>query len=111
MLPQEIIRSKRDVGELDPADIADFVRGLTDGSVSEGQVAALAMAIFFQGMARQEAVALTLAMRDSGEVPAYPRMSSKCLRLLRNYPAITLKPAAASSNKTLLQTKLDEAKP
>ncbi|AKI02774.1 thymidine phosphorylase [Hoeflea sp. IMCC20628] len=74
MLPQEIIRTKRDGGELDPADIADFVRGLTDGSVSEGQVAALAMAIFFQGMARQEAVALTLAMRDSGEVLSWPEL-------------------------------------
>lgn len=74
MLPQEIIRTKRDGGELDPADIADFVRGLTDGSVSEGQVAALAMAIFFQGMARHEAVALTLAMRDSGEVLSWPEL-------------------------------------
>jgi hypothetical protein len=40
-LPQEIIRTKRDGGELDPADIAAFIAGLTDGSVSEGQVAAL----------------------------------------------------------------------
>ena len=67
-LPQEIIRAKRDGGELAAADIARFVEGLTDGSVSEGQVAALAMAIFFRGMSREEAVALTVAMRDSGEV-------------------------------------------
>ncbi|MCY0092945.1 thymidine phosphorylase [Hoeflea ulvae] len=74
MLPQEIIRTKRDGNELDPADIASFVRGLTDGSVSEGQVAALAMAIFFQGMSRAEAVALTLSMRDSGEVLSWPEL-------------------------------------
>lgn len=72
MLPQEIIRTKRDGGELDPGDIAAFVAGLTDGSVSEGQVAALAMAVFFNGMSRAEAVALTLAMRDSGEVLTWP---------------------------------------
>ena len=74
MLTQEIIRTKRDGGELDPADIAAFIRGLTDGSVSEGQVAALAMAVFFRGMSRREAVALTLSMRDSGEVLSWPEL-------------------------------------
>jgi thymidine phosphorylase len=44
------------------------VRGLTDGSITEGQAAALAMAVFFRGMTRAETVALTLAMRDSGSV-------------------------------------------
>lgn len=68
MLPQEIIRTKRDGGEIDPEHIAAFVAGLTDGSVTEGQVAALAMAVFFNGMTRAEAVALTVSMRDSGEV-------------------------------------------
>jgi thymidine phosphorylase len=41
---------------------------VTDGSVSEGQVAAFAMAVWFNGMAPDETVALTLAMRDSGDV-------------------------------------------
>lgn len=68
MLPQEIIRRKRDGGTLAAEDIAAFVKGITDGSVSEGQVAALAMAVFFNGMTRAEAVALTVAMRDSGSV-------------------------------------------
>ncbi|MCG5482741.1 MAG: thymidine phosphorylase [Sinorhizobium meliloti] len=67
MLPQEIIRKKRDGDRLDPADIAGFVAGVTDGSVSEGQAAAFAMAVWFSGMNRDECVALTLAMRDSGE--------------------------------------------
>ncbi|SFU17526.1 thymidine phosphorylase [Mesorhizobium sp. YR577] len=68
MLPQEIIRRKRDGKPLSADEIAGFVRGLTTGAVSEGQVAALAMAVFFNGMSRDEAVALTLAMRDSGDV-------------------------------------------
>ncbi len=68
MLPQEIIRRKRDGGVISAEEIAFFVRGLTDGAVTEGQVAALAMAIFFRGMTSAEAVGLTLAMRDSGSV-------------------------------------------
>ncbi len=68
MLAQEFIRRKRDGKELAPADIADFIAGLTSGSVSEGQAAAFAMAVFLRGMSRAEAVALTEAMRDSGTV-------------------------------------------
>jgi thymidine phosphorylase len=67
-LPQEIIRAKRDGGTLSPQEIAFLVRGLTDGTVTEGQVAAFAMAVFFQGMSMDERVALTRAMRDSGRV-------------------------------------------
>ncbi|MEP9386511.1 thymidine phosphorylase [Mesorhizobium sp. KR9-304] len=67
MLPQEVIRKKRDGKPLSPDEIAHFVAGMTSGKVTEGQVAALAMAVFFNGMSRDEAVALTLAMRDSGD--------------------------------------------
>lgn len=68
MLPQEIIRKKRDGGVLETGEIGFFVNGLADGSVTEGQVAALAMAVFFKGLSVDERVALTLAMRDSGDV-------------------------------------------
>jgi thymidine phosphorylase len=68
MLPQEIIRKKRDGRPLAPEDIEAFVQGLVTGSFTEGQVAALAMAIFIRGMTQDEAVALTLAMRNSGAV-------------------------------------------
>lgn len=68
MLPQEIIRKKRDRRPLDPGEIAAFVEGIVSGAVSEGQAAAFAMAVLLNGMSRDEAVALTLAMRDSGEV-------------------------------------------
>ena len=68
MLPQELIRRKRDGAPLKREDVKEFIAGLTSGSVSEGQVAAFAMAVFFRGMSREEAVGLTLAMRDSGTV-------------------------------------------
>lgn len=68
MLPQEIVRVKRDGQPLDAATIQDFVRGITDGRVSEAQAAAFAMAVFFRGMSLDERVALTRAMRDSGTV-------------------------------------------
>ncbi len=66
MLPQEIIRRKRDGHELSAEEIAFIVRGVHDGSLSEGQVAAFAMAVFFRGMTTDEAVAMTVAMTGSG---------------------------------------------
>ncbi len=66
--PQEIIRRKRDGGTLDDGEIGAFVRGLVDGSFTEGQVAALAMAVFLRGMDMAERVALTRAMMHSGTV-------------------------------------------
>ncbi|RUX31299.1 thymidine phosphorylase [Mesorhizobium sp. M2A.F.Ca.ET.042.01.1.1] len=68
MLPQEIIRRKRDGHRLSSDEIAAFIAGLTAGTISEGQVGAFAMAVFLNGMSREEAVALTIAMRDSGDV-------------------------------------------
>jgi len=68
VLPQEVIRHKRDGRALTDAEIAFFVGGLTDGTITEGQAAAFAMAVLFQGMTRAELVAFTLAMRDSGTV-------------------------------------------
>ncbi|MFD2237906.1 thymidine phosphorylase [Aureimonas populi] len=68
MLPQEFIRQKRDGKPLDPAEIKAFIAGFEGERVTEGQVAAFAMAVFFNGLERQETVALTEAMRDSGDV-------------------------------------------
>jgi thymidine phosphorylase len=68
MLPQEVIAAKRDKLPVDGADLCAFVEGVTSGAVSEGQVAAFAMAIYLNGMENSEKVALTLAMRDSGDV-------------------------------------------
>jgi thymidine phosphorylase len=66
MLATEIIRTKRDGHALTDRQIDAFVTGLVDGSWSEGQVAALAMAILLRGMTRTECVALTQAMTHSG---------------------------------------------
>ncbi|MFK3777086.1 thymidine phosphorylase [Agrobacterium sp. NPDC089420] len=68
LIPQEIIRRKRDGLSLAPQEIAAFVEALSKDGISEGQAAAFAMAVFFRGMNRDETVALTLAMRDSGDV-------------------------------------------
>ncbi|MEJ8676902.1 thymidine phosphorylase [Chromobacterium amazonense] len=65
-LPQEIIRKKRDGVMLSQQDIQQFVAGITDNSVADSQIAALAMAIYFNGMELEENVHLALAMRDSG---------------------------------------------
>ncbi len=66
-LPQEIIRAKRDGRDLNEAEIGEFIAGLTSGAVTEGQAAAFAMAVFFNGMTLEERVALTRAMTLSGE--------------------------------------------
>ena len=68
MLPQEIIRKKRDGLKLNSSEIVEFINGVTNGDVTDAQMSALAMAVFFNGMERDEAVALTKAMRDSGIV-------------------------------------------
>ena len=72
-LPQEVIRRKRDRKELASEELTTFVNGLTDGTVSEGQAAAFAMAVFFNSMSPKECAELTLAMRDSGEVLRWDR--------------------------------------
>ena len=68
MIPQEIIRKKRDKKNLSKKEISLFVNGLTDGSFSDPQVAAMSMAIFSNGMSREETVDLTEAMTTSGDI-------------------------------------------
>jgi len=72
-LPQEVIRKKRDGQVLSDGEIQNFVAALTDSAASEGQVGAFAMAVFFNSMSAAECTALTLAMRDSGEVLQWDR--------------------------------------
>jgi thymidine phosphorylase len=71
MLPQEIIRTKRDGGALSAEQIQAFVAGLASTGAErwgDSQAAALAMAILLRGMDTTETVALTHAMTRSGEV-------------------------------------------
>ncbi len=67
-IPQDIIRDKRDGNPLTQTQINQFVNGLVTGKFTDAQVGAMAMAIFQQGMANDEKVALTLAMMNSGTV-------------------------------------------
>lgn len=68
MLIQEIIKIKRDGGELSAKQVQEFVKGVTEDTTSEGQIAAMCMAIFFNKMKIAERTHLTTAMRDSGRV-------------------------------------------
>ncbi|MEZ7957441.1 MAG: thymidine phosphorylase [Rubritalea sp.] len=74
MLPQEIIKTKRDNQALSKEQIDFFISGVVDESVTEGQIAALAMAIYFKGMDIDERVALTSAMRDSGDTLSWANL-------------------------------------
>ncbi|TDO01473.1 MULTISPECIES: thymidine phosphorylase [Halomonas] len=67
LLP-ELIRIKRDGRVLERESIEQLVAGISDGSLSDAQVGALAMAVFLKGMNAAETVTLTEAIRDSGEV-------------------------------------------
>ena len=67
-----LIERKRDGGALTAEEIAGLVRGYVSGEVPDYQMAALAMAVFFRGMSDAETTALTMEMRDSGEVFAWP---------------------------------------
>lgn len=69
MLPQELIRKKRDGLRLSDTEIDFLVRGIADGKgLADAQVGALAMALFLKGMDAAERVALTRAMTASGTV-------------------------------------------
>ncbi|PHM70648.1 thymidine phosphorylase [Xenorhabdus kozodoii] len=74
-LAQEIIRKKRDGHSLSEEEIRFFINGVRDNTVSEGQIAALAMTIYFHDMTMEERVALTLAMRDSGTVLDWKKLN------------------------------------
>ena len=74
-LPQEIIRKKRDGKTLTTEEIDFFVSSIANETVSEGQMAAFAMAIYFQEMSMPERIALTCAMRDSGIVLSWDNQS------------------------------------
>ncbi len=63
----DIIQKKRNGGALSEAEIKWFIEGYVAGEIPDYQVAALCMAIYFQGMNLEETASLTFAVRDSGE--------------------------------------------
>jgi pyrimidine-nucleoside phosphorylase len=67
------IESKRDGGILSPETIENIIHDFTSGKIPEYQMAAMLMAIYFRGLNKQETRALTLAMRDSGDMLKFPK--------------------------------------
>ncbi len=63
-----LLERKRDGGQLSASEIAWLVAGFVDGTITRAQAAAFLAFVYLRGMADEEKVALTLAMRDSGEV-------------------------------------------
>jgi len=74
---QDIILKKRDGGVLSANEIKYLVRGISDGTIPDYQIAAWAMAVYFQGMTDQETSELTMAMAYSGEVMDLSAISGK----------------------------------
>lgn len=63
-----IIEKKRDNRELSKEEIEFFIKGYTEGTIADYQASALVMAIYLNGMTKQETTHLTLAMANSGEI-------------------------------------------
>jgi len=78
-LAEEIILKKRDGLSLSRADIHAFIEGVSRHTVSDAQIAAFAMATFFNGMNLEEETDLTLAMRDSGDVLSWENLDGPVL--------------------------------
>ena len=68
-----LIEAKREGKILAPEQIQEFIREFTTGKIPDYQMAALLMAIYFRGLNTAETTALTLAMRDSGDVLKFPK--------------------------------------
>jgi pyrimidine-nucleoside phosphorylase len=67
-----LIEAKREGRTLDPSQIKEAISAYTAGQIPDYQVAAFLMAVFFRGLTTAETKALTLAMRDSGDVLRFP---------------------------------------
>ena len=67
MLPQEIIRKKRDGLSLSAEEIQYYINGISDRTLTESHIAAFSMAVLFKGMSVQETFHLTDQMLQSGE--------------------------------------------
>lgn len=67
MNPVDLIVKKHDGGELTAAELQYFIEGFVTGVIPDYQVAAWAMAVYFQGMTPAETTALTQAMAASGD--------------------------------------------
>jgi thymidine phosphorylase len=79
LLPAEFIKAKRDGLELTDEAIKTFVNGIAAGQVSDAQIGAFTMAVYFRNMSMAEQSALTLAMRDTGHCLQWPELDGPVL--------------------------------
>ena len=79
LLPEELIKAKRDGQELTADAIRDFVEGIAAGQVSDAQIGAFAMVVYFQNMSMVEQSSLTVAMRDTGRCLQWPGLDGPVL--------------------------------
>lgn len=68
-----LIEAKREGKTLAPEQIQEFIHEFTAGKIPDYQMAAMLMAVYFRGLNTAETTALTLAMRDSGDVLKFPK--------------------------------------
>lgn len=68
ILPQTLIRKKRNGEALSPDELRAFVAGVTDASIPDYQISAMLMAIYFRGMQDEELAVWADAMLHSGDV-------------------------------------------
>ena len=108
MLFTDVIRKKRDGGELSDEEIQFFVNGLADESLPAEQVSALAMAVFLNGMSFDEAGTLTLAMANSGTVLDWSHLDGPVLDKhstggVGDNVSLMLAPALAAGNAAVIK--------
>ncbi len=72
----DLIEKKRDGGRLSEEAIDWLISAYTDGSIPDYQMAAMTMAIFFQGLDEDELTAWTAAMLDSGDTMSFDQIAA-----------------------------------
>ncbi|WP_417263811.1 thymidine phosphorylase [Celeribacter sp.] len=97
---RQIIEKLRDKRELSSTELTGFAQGLASGAVTDAQAGAFAMAALLNGMSDPDRVALTLAMRDSGEVMRwdlpYPAIDKHSTGGVGDCVSLLLAPALAA---------------
>src|SRR4051812_22523689 len=97
----DIIRRKRDGGELSPAEVEAFALAAANGTWPDYQLSAFLMAVFFRGMTPAETAALTKAMTESGtryrwdDVPG-PKVDKHSTGGVGDKTSLVLAPLAAA---------------